>query len=574
MKRDLVGYRPALRSAICLTLALIWAGDNGTALAQQAIATGSPAAIGGETLLRGDFAKAFDSLSRELEANDLSNDKRAALLNDRGVAQWRIGALKPALDDLNKAATIYPEFASTYNNRGNVLLALQAPAEAVKDFERAILLSPGYAAAYNNRAIAQMQLGNLDAAIADFSKATELAPNAPAPINGRGRVHLESGRPFLALRDFSRSIALDPGYRPGYRNRALGRMALRQYAVAIEDLNNALTFAPNDPGLLLTRGTAAIAAQSYGPALLDLDKLVGLTPGSAAAFAERGRAKALMGSFPEAMADFAKAIEIDPKNRDAFIYRAEAHQLNNEPDLGLADAERALKIDQSLGLAFRVRGRIEEALGQKTEAAADFEQAARLDIDDPEAWAGLQRLTGKTRTDPTELEDTRLDSWAIGKDGDRLFARNDRLPGLLVPLELLNGNSARLTGYEEKPGQFKGIGVLRYSAGSSADKSGAKEIELAAIIDLTHKQLLGIEPYREGETLAGWTWADTGDLSVKGPDGVSSVYHLALALDPVAPTIVSSARQQQRAQAPRRQASASQPTHKKKSFTLFDLLFN
>ncbi len=558
-----------------LAFAVLLSGVQGAALAQQQLATTGASTIGGETLLRGDFAKAYESLSKELDSGDITNEKRAALLNDRGVAQWRSGALKPALDDLNKAATLYPELASIYNNRGNVLLALQVPTEAVRDFERAILLAPGYAAAYNNRAIAQMQLGNLDAAIIDFSKASELAPTAPAPVNGRGRVHLEVGRPYLALRDFSRAISLDPAYRPGYRNRALGRMALRQYGTAIEDLTNALNFAPSDPGLLLTRGTALIAAQNYGGALQDLEKLVTLTPGSAAAYAERGRAKALMGSFPEAMADFGKALELDPKNRDAFVYRAEAHQLNNEPDLGLTDAERALKIDQSLGLAFRVRGRLEEALGQKTQAVSDFTQAVRLDGNDAEAWAGLQRLTGQPRTEPAELPDSRLDTWMVAKEADRLFARNDKLPGLLVPLELLSGDTVTLTGYEDKAAQFRGIGVLRYVAGSLADKGGSREVELAAIIDVAHKQVLGIEPYRDGDTLANWTWADSGDLVVKGTDGVSSTYHLGQALAGGGQVAQRQAPSQGQVSAPRRQTASASPTpRRKKAFTLFDLLFN
>jgi lipoprotein NlpI len=143
-------------TAPAFAAALLFVVAAGPVQAQQQIATGGPSTIGGETLLRGDFAKALDSLTRELDTADISTEKRAALLNDRGVAQWRIGALKAALDDLNKAATIYPELASVYNNRGNVLLALQAPAEAVRDFERAVLLAPSYAAAYNNRAIAQM----------------------------------------------------------------------------------------------------------------------------------------------------------------------------------------------------------------------------------------------------------------------------------------------------------------------------------------------------------------------------------------------------------------------------------
>ena len=561
-----------LRLARLTLLATLF--DSGVALAQQPAASSPSGAIGGETLLRGEFGKAVDSLSRELEATDLNNDKRAGLLNDRGVAQWRIGALKPALDDFNAAATLYPELASIYNNRGNVLLALQVPAEAVRDFERAILLAPSYSAAYNNRAIAQIQLGNLTAAIADFSKASELAPNAPAPINGRGRVHLESGRPYLALRDFSRAIALDPSYRPGYRNRALVRIALHQYTVAIDDLSNALTFAPSDPGMLLTRGTAQIAAQNYGAALQDLDKLVGLTPNSPAAYAERGRARSMMGSFPEAMTDFAKALEFDAKYRDAYVYRAEAHQLNNDADLGLADTERALKIDRGFALSFRVRARLEEIQGQKPEAIADFQQAVQLDPDDKDAQAGLQRLTGKSKPAATEIDGSQFDTWTVVKDGDKFLARDDKRPGLFVRLELLGAETAKLTNFEEKAAPFKGIGVLRYLAGRKDGTDGPKDIELAAIIDLLHQSQIGIEPYSEGDTLANWTWADSGDLIVQGPDGVSSSYHLAQALAMAGGSGRTPSSQAGTSQQRRQSTASAAPTHRKKSFSIFDLLFN
>ena len=549
-----------------------------SAAAQQA-ATGAPAANGGEALLRGDFARSVDTLTQELDATGLGNDQRAGLLNDRGVAQWRLGQLKPALDDFNKAAILYPELASIYNNRGNVLMAIQTPAEALRDFDRAILLAPAYAAAYNNRAIARIQLNDSEGAIADFSKAAELAPNASAPINGRGRIQLDLGRPYLALRDFSRAIALDPGYRPGYRNRALVRMALRQFDVAIDDLNNALTFAPNDAGLLLTRGTAQIGLQSYPAALQDLDRLVTLTPASPAALAERGHVRALLGIMPEAMADFAKAIELDPKNREAYVFRAEAHLLSNEAGLGIADAERALKIDQRFGMIYRVRGRLKESLDQKDEAIADYGQAVSLDSEDADAWSGLQRLTGKERPPAELVVLSQIAGWSLVREGDKMKARSDPPAGMLVPLEGFDAEPPQLLNWEQKLPPFKGIGVLRYSAGSVATPAGAQAVELAAIIDIYRRQIIGVELFRQGDKLATWTWLDTGQLVVKGPDGVSSNYHLAdgIAVAGVVPVRPPSPVYPSGTAQPRRQTasvSSAPPPRRKKSFSLFDLLFN
>jgi len=567
MTRTPTGRRTAC--LVAMALGLLVATLPSSSSAQQSVDPVSAPVIGGETLLRGDFVKAIDSLTHELDAPGLTNDQRAGLFNDRGVAHWRKGDLGAALEDFNKAATIYPELAAVYSNRGNTLLALQSPTEAVRDFDRAVLLAPSYAAAYNNRAIAEVQLDQLDAAIADFSKAAELAPNAPAPINGRGKVHLDLNRPYLALRDFSRAIAIEPSYRPGYRNRALARLSLHQYAVAIDDLTNALTIAPNDPGLLFTRGLAGIAAQNYPAALADLDKLVAATPKSTAAFAERGHAYALLGSFPEAMNDFAKAIELDPKNREAYVHRAEAHLASNEAELGLADADRALKIDQRFVAAYRVRARIEEALGHKPDAAADFEQAASLDPQDQEAWDGLKRLTGKTQPPVAVVSSGQLPGWSVVQSGDRLLAHGDKLPELSIPLELIGTDAPQLTGWEEKGAPYKGIGVLRYLAGQMPAKPAPEAIELAVIIDLIHRQVLGIEPYRTGDRAASWTWTESGELLIKGPDGVNSNFRLAESLGMGQRSAGPGAPAQTH-----KQVANGPPPHKKKAFTLFDLFFN
>jgi len=540
--------------------------------AQHALDT--EAAIGGEALLRGDFSKAVANLTTELDAKGLNDEQRARLFNDRGVARWRLGELASALEDFNQAATLLPEFAAVYNNRGNALLALQSPNEASRDFDRAILLVPAYAAAYNNRAIAEVQLDKTDAALADFAKAAELAQNAPAPINGRGKLHLDLGRPYLALRDFSRAIAIEPSYRPAYRNRALTRIALQQYSVAIDEMTNALTFAPNDPSLLLTRALAQTKSQNYAVALADLDKLVAATPKSAPALAERGHVRALLGSFPEAMDDFSKAIEIDPKSRDAFVYRSEAHLANKEPDLGLADAERALKIDQNYGHGYVVRGDIEEMLGQKPQAIADFERAAESDNDDQDAWAGLKRLTGKDKPAPDPLPGAQVSGWQMAMSGDKLLAIRATMPDLLVPLERLGTDPAQLTGWEERGPPFKGIGVLRYSAGQIQNGSTQEAAELAVIIDLVHRQVIGIEPYKIGDRAATWTWTDGGELIVKGPDGVSSSFRLGEALATRPDMNRSTAQFPARTTSASTGQSASAPAHKKKGFTLFDLFFN
>ena len=151
----------------------------------------------------------------------------------------------------------------------------------------------------------------------------------------------------------------------------------------------------------------------------------------------------------------------------------------------------------------------------------------------------------------------------------------------------IEGGEIRLTAYEEKQGAFFGMGVLQYA---SKDKNAAVSTEYAAIIDVSRRLVLGLEFYKQGGAAAEWNWIESGDLVVKGPDLVSTTYRLGRGL---ATASVATAPAQapartwrpprqpsyQQADAPRpqrRQAAARPPApvKKKKSFTLFDLLFN
>lgn len=75
-------------------------------------------------LLRGNVEQAIKAYSEALRDEDLPNDRRAAILNDRGVANSRLGNHRAAVEDFNRAVQLFPEYAPVYNNRGNTLLAL------------------------------------------------------------------------------------------------------------------------------------------------------------------------------------------------------------------------------------------------------------------------------------------------------------------------------------------------------------------------------------------------------------------------------------------------------------------
>ena len=177
-----------MRRRLLAALLLLPLGASGAAAQVESTAAGQSGTSqpstrlrdAGAALQRGNADHAVTLYTEALEEKSLPNDRRATILNDRGVAYSRRLQYKEAIDDFNRAIQLYPEYPAVYNNRGNVLLGLGAVREAIKDFDRALLLAPGYAAAYSNRAGAYMKLGQIDQAITGYTKAIQLTPSSPA----------------------------------------------------------------------------------------------------------------------------------------------------------------------------------------------------------------------------------------------------------------------------------------------------------------------------------------------------------------------------------------------------------
>jgi len=122
---------------LALTVLLLWAGAGAAFAAEEDL---SPKAQdGAAALVRGDTGQAVADYTEALKDTALANDRRATILNDRAVAYARLGQPKLAIDDFNRAAQLFPEYAAIYNNRGSLLLALGYPDEAIKEDRKSVV---------------------------------------------------------------------------------------------------------------------------------------------------------------------------------------------------------------------------------------------------------------------------------------------------------------------------------------------------------------------------------------------------------------------------------------------------
>lgn len=559
------------------------------------LATATPVAAAGETaalkvqeaaaaMVRGNTSQAVVLYSEALADPSLPNDRRATVLTDRGVAYVRLGQTRLAFEDFNRAVQLFPEYAAVYNNRGNLLLALGVIKEALKDFDRALVLAPGYASAYNNRAGAYLQLGDHEAAIRDYTRAVQLMPQGAAPLTGRGRAHLAKGRPHAAIRDFSRAVGTDARFAAAYRDRAQAKIEVAHYEEAIEDLSRAVAVEVGNAELYLARGHAYLALGNHASAIKDFSHAIEHAPGKASGYSGRGLAHALAGAVDEGLSDLNRAIELEPRSASAFACRAIGYKLADQVDIARTDVDTAMKLDAEDPYVLWARAEVAEAQGDTAAAVDSLRKALAKRPSFKVAADALERLTGgEAVSGEVTVAGLGHGRWRVVMRDNRYYAASDDYKRLRVPLEMIGEGQPKILGFELREAPLKGIGVLTFSSGMAQGPRGEEPTEQAAILDLTRGTVVAVQPHRQGEKVASWTWSE-GKVTVASVDGVTDE-HILREVRPRETVAEGQPRRRyssaeedaeswnQPWAAPRPQGSRQAQQRKKKPKTIFDLIF-
>lgn len=504
---------------ICLAAVLPAAGQQareGDVRAQQAAVA----------FRQGQMAEALRLYDAALTDTTLSNERRANILTDRGVVRGRSGRIPEAVADFNKAIKLFPEFPVVYNNRGSLLVRIGANEEALRDFDRALQLAPGYAAAYSNRAGALVKLNRYDDAVEAYTSAIRLTPAIVEPLAGRAGAYIALQRPRAALRDLTRAIATDARFSLGYRQRADAYLALEEYGAAAADLSRAIAFDPVNPEYYLSRGKAYMQGKDPASAIRDFTKAIELLPNLAEAHLERGHAGILLEQFDQAEQDLARAIELSPRQPLGYAYRALMYKKLGQPELGAQEVSKALLLGKDNARVLWAKGEIDEALSRLEEAADAYRKALAIEPQLQNAIYGLKRLGESVEDETEELPALSWDAWRVFGARTQFFAVNEELGSLRVPLEVAGEGAPRILDWQVQEGEFRHIGLLRFSAGKIEIDGKPSDNEFIAIIDMRDQKLRGIEPHKLGNRVSKWSWG-SGRLIVAAIDGLTQEYVLS-----------------------------------------------
>ena len=477
---------------------------------------------GAAALLRGKFEYAIKAYDRALEYDKLSPVRKASIHSDRGVAYWRMRQTDQALSDFTKAIEYNPQYPQVYNNMGNVYMDMKRPKEALGVFSKAIDIAPNYGVAYNNRGSANFELGNMDEALADFSNAVKYLSLNAVPHNGRGRAFLSKGKNYAALRDFSRAVKLNKTYGMVFLSRARTFANLNQYRKAVADFTHAISLARMEPQLYFERARAYQGLSEHASAIADYTKVIDLAPGHAQAFAFRALSFGMLKKYEKAFSDADKAVELDPTSYFAYLSRGKIAKRKGDYDNALDDFKTVLEIKKEHAETLKLIGQIHEIRKNVEDATSFYQRSVASDRFIGGSREGLKRLTGTLPGYEGPLIGEPVKGWSLSKLPDgQYYVFNKNYPQFYGYIETYGAGDPKLLDWTPMKGYWKGIGLLRYFAGTSGEGENATPLEYTAIVNLKKVRLAAIEPYQWGEKKAKWKWGN-GSVSIIDPDGMTS----------------------------------------------------
>ena len=151
-----------------------------------------------------EYLEAARDLGVALEhVEDDDDERRAEILNNRGVAYLnsRSGKREEALEDLDAAIELRPDYAEAFANRCRIQLDLEYFEEAIDDCKQAVEMDKSLAEAFGNMALAFQEQGDDENAIRNYTTAIMMSGDAQALFN-RGMLRYALGCFDLAFNDF------------------------------------------------------------------------------------------------------------------------------------------------------------------------------------------------------------------------------------------------------------------------------------------------------------------------------------------------------------------------------------
>ena len=188
-----------------------------------------------------------------------------------GNQLWRMGFNQEAIQALDEAIKIKPDFYAAWYLRGLALKGEQKYPEALASFEQVLKIQPKLYPVLLERGEVFAQLGEYSNALKSIEQGIEVNSENIIFHWLRGNLLYQSKRYATAIAAYTDGIKIQP-HALAYYNRAIARYHLKDYLGAIADYNLALNMNFQSGETYFGRGLAYFAQGDRQKAIEDFDK--------------------------------------------------------------------------------------------------------------------------------------------------------------------------------------------------------------------------------------------------------------------------------------------------------------
>jgi tetratricopeptide (TPR) repeat protein len=305
-----------------------------------------------------------ESIYRQILSHHPNNPQA---LYGLGLLAYQVGH-KDALELMQRALSLWPDFAEGFNNFGNVLQSAGRLDAAISAFQRALQLRPDFPEALSNMSnalhIKGMHADSLNCAL----RAVQLRPDYAEAHNNCGIAFQSMGKLPEAIESYRKAISVNPKFAEPYSNMAVALIGLGRNDEAIPVLRRALEVRPVFPEVYNNLGNALQSAGNLEGAMTCFRQAIAQRPEFAEALSNLGNALQASSRYDEAIVACRQALAIKPEFPDALnnlgiSLQALGHIYEAADFLrrALAGRPQFPEALSNLGVSLQCAGRLQEA---------------------------------------------------------------------------------------------------------------------------------------------------------------------------------------------------------------------
>jgi tetratricopeptide (TPR) repeat protein len=239
-------------------------------------------------------------------------------LFDKGLQLFKQGDYRAAIAVFDAVISRNPNFAA-YTYRGAARLGLRNYQGALEDINYAIRLNPQWFVSYQTRGVALYELRDYRASLENINQAMRLE-TFPEGYIARSAVHLALGNYQESIEDANRGIRLNPELAVAYAVRGAIQSVLGNKQRALEDANRAVALGQ-------TGVSYRVLAEIYS---------------------RRGEIHYDLGNVEQAISDAQRAISINPEDDRGMLILAVFLYTKGVRQESFQFAEKAIRINGNL----------------------------------------------------------------------------------------------------------------------------------------------------------------------------------------------------------------------------------